>query len=303
MTVGGEPPLLTREDVRQLERFSLDSLDAITVGIVGQREGAGGGEGVDFADYRPYTHGDDLRRIDWHAFVRLRELVVKTAPRESRAYFSVLLDASRSMDLGEPNKLRYGRRLAALLGTVALLRSDAIQIQVLSDGNAVAGGQLDAPGMLAVLAFEVQQLPSGRTTQLERSMRMARISSAPQELAVLISDCLVPPDDLNGALRQLGQSATAATLLHVLDPAESSSALRGSIELQDRETGERLITTMTDELERRYLEHYREFLQSTQSACHANGIEYLPASTSVDPLELLLASGRRGMLMRARAGV
>jgi uncharacterized protein (DUF58 family) len=299
MTADVEPPLLTREDVRQLERFSLDSLEAINVGLVGQREGARRGEGVEFADYRAYTPGDDLRRIDWHVYARQHELVVKMAPRESRASLSVMLDASRSMDLGEPNKLRYGRRLTALLGTVALLRSDAIQVQVLSDGNAVAGGQLDAPGMLAALAFEVQQLPSGRTTQLERSVRRARISSAQQEVAVLISDCLVPPDDLNGALRQLSRSATAATLMHVLDPAEASPALRGSVELQDRETGQRLIATMTDDLERRYLEHYREFVEGTQAACRANGIHYLPASTSVDPLELLVETGRRGMLMQA----
>jgi uncharacterized protein (DUF58 family) len=302
MTEAAEAPLITREDVRQLERLTLESLEAINVGIVGQREGAGRGEGVEFADYRPYTPGDDLRRIDWHVFARLRELVIKSAPRESRASLSVMLDASRSMDLGEPNKLRYGRRLAALLGTVALLRSDEIQVQVLSDGNAVAGGQLDAPGMLAALAFEVAQLPSGRTTQLERSVRRARISSVPQEVAVLISDCLVPPDDLNGALRQLSQSATAATLLHVLDPAEASPALRGSVELQDRETGQRLIATMTDELERRYVEHYREFLEGTQAACRANGVRYLPASTSVDPLELLVESGRRGIVMRASTG-
>jgi uncharacterized protein (DUF58 family) len=302
MTADVEQPLLTREDVRQLERFSLDTLEAINVGLVGQREGASRGEGVEFADYRPYTPGDDLRRIDWHVFARQHELVVKMAPGESRASLSVMLDASRSMDLGEPNKLRYGRRLTALLGTVALLRSDAIQVQVLSDGNAVAGGQLDAPGMLAALAFEVAQLPSGRTTQLERSVRRARISSARQELAVLISDCLTPPDDLNGALRELGQSATAATLLHVLDPTEASPALRGSVELQDRETGQRLVATMTDELVHRYLEHYREFLEATQAACRANGIHYVPASTSVDPLELLVESGRRGVMMQARTG-
>ena len=302
MTQGVEPPLLTREDVRQLERLSLDSLEAINVGIVGQREGAGRGEGVEFADYRPYTPGDDLRRIDWHVFSRMRELVVKMAPSESRASLSVMLDASRSMDLGEPNKLRYGRRLAALLGTVALLRSDTVQVQLLSDGNAMAGGQLDAPGMLAALAFEVQQLPSGRTTQLERSVRRARISSVAQEVAVLISDCLVPPDDLNGALRQLSQSATAATVLHVLDPAEASPALRGSFELQDRETGQRLIATMNDELERRYSEHYRAFVEGTRAACRANGVGYLPASTSVDPLQLLVESGRRGLLLRASAG-
>jgi uncharacterized protein (DUF58 family) len=294
-------PLLSRADVDQLERLSLESLWAISAGMVGQRQGPGRGVGIEFADYRPYRPGDDLRRIDRHVFARIQELLIKTAPRESRIWLSVLVDASRSMDHGEPNKLWYARRMAALLGTVALLSADAVQVQLLSDGGAVAGGQLDAPGLLALLATELAELPAGRGTQLGASVEQAQLHGIRHDVSVLISDCLVPADDLAAALRQLGRAGATATLVHVMDPAEASPALSGSVELQDAETGQRLAATVTDLLEDRYATNYQEFVERTQAICRDARVGYVPASTSVDPLELLLAQAGRGVLAAQRA--
>src|ERR1700744_6244899 len=169
--MAGDPPLLDTSDVRQLERLSIASLSAIEAGFTGQREGpARTVAGLEFAEHRRYAPGDDLRRLDWSAYGRLRELLVKTAPSESRIWMSLLVDASRSMDAGEPNKLWYARRLAALLGTIALLRSDSVQVHMLADGRSIAGGRLDAAGMLSALAAEIARLPGGTPTELARSI-------------------------------------------------------------------------------------------------------------------------------------
>src|ERR1700760_3585169 len=134
--MAADPPLLSTGDVRKLERLSLTSLSAIEAGFTGQREGpTRTAAGIEFAEHRRYTPGDDIRRIDWGVYGRMRELLVKTAPSESRIWMSLMIDASRSMDAGEPNKLWYARRLAALLGTVALLRSDSVQVHMLADGR------------------------------------------------------------------------------------------------------------------------------------------------------------------------
>src|ERR1700742_4179811 len=102
--MAGEPPLLSNDDVRRLERLSIASLDAIEAGMTGQREGpARTAAGLEFAEHRRYTPGDDLRRIDWNAYGRLRELLIKNSPSESRIWLSLMIDASRSMDSGEPN--------------------------------------------------------------------------------------------------------------------------------------------------------------------------------------------------------
>jgi uncharacterized protein (DUF58 family) len=298
--MAGEPPLLSSDDVRRLQRLSIASLDAIEAGMTGQREGpARTAAGLEFAEHRRYTPGDDLRRIDWNAYGRLRELLIKTAPSESRIWLSEMIDASRSMDSGEPNKLWYARRLAALLGTVALLRSDSVQVHVLSDGGSIAGGRLDAAGMLTVLAQEIALLPAGTGTELARSVARSRAAGERTELGILISDCLVAPGDLERALSQLSRTARSAVLVHVLDPEEGRAGPIGGVELTDRETGERLRTLVTDQLRARLAERHEQFRARVQDACREAGVHYVAAPTTVDPLELLLETARTGRLLRS----
>jgi uncharacterized protein (DUF58 family) len=295
-------PLLSSEDVRRLERLSITSLHAIEAGLTGQREGpARTASGLEFAEHRRYAPGDDLRRIDWNVYGRLRELLVKTAPSESRIWLSAMIDASRSMDSGDPNKLWYARRFAALLGTVALLRSDSVQVHVLADGGSIAGGRVDAAGMVAVLAQEIARLPAGTATQLTGSVARSRAVGERTELGVLISDCLVAPGDLKAALSQLSRTARAAVLVHVLDPEEARAGPIGGVELTDRETGERLRTLVTDQLRERLSERYQQFRARVQAACQGAQVHYVPAMTTIDPLELLLDGAREGRLLRPTA--
>jgi uncharacterized protein (DUF58 family) len=301
--MAGEASLLTQDDVRQLERLSLASLDALNSGLTGQREGAGrSAGGVEFAENRRYAPGDDLRRIDWHAYGRLRELLVNTAPAQARLWLSILLDTSASMGSNRAGKLSYGRRLAALLGTVALLRSDAVQLQVISDAGAISGGRLDTSGMLGVLAQEAARLPTGQTTQLAASIARATIYAERTGLVVLISDCLVSGDELAAALEQLTRAARSAVLLHVLDPAEASAGPLGAVELRDSETGRRVRTVVTEQSRSRYAERYAAYRTETERRCRSAGVRYIPAVTDVDPLELLAEIARMGALIRPASG-
>ena len=197
-------PLLSAGDVRRLTRLAITAPGALQAGLIGPRPGPGRSTSqVEFAEHRRYVPGDDPRRIDWGAYGRLRELLVKTMPDPGRVTVSLMLDGSRSMDSGEPNKLHYGRRLTALLGAIALLRSDPVRVQMLADGDAVAGGLLAAPALIAILTSEIERLPAGTTTELARSVAAATIHGTQVELAILISDCLVAPADLAAALSRL----------------------------------------------------------------------------------------------------
>lgn len=293
-----EPPLLDGATVRALERLTLVSLDAIVAGFAGQREGRAGGPGIEFSDYRPYAPGDDLRWIDWNVYRRLHELLIKVSPAEGHITVDLLIDASRSMDYGSPNKLRQARALAAALGTVALLRSDAVRAWVLSDGEAQSGELMDAPRMLVPLADEVQMLPSGRRTDLPESIRaFRRARSGTSDLAILITDAIVPPDSLREALRELTASALAVALLHVVDPTEVDPRVRGVVELRDRETGERLELTLTDSVSGAYRRRFDDFLLGVVSACDAARARYVRAPTDVAPLDVLADAARSAGLV------
>jgi uncharacterized protein (DUF58 family) len=290
--------LLDGETVRVLERLSLVSLDAIVVGVTGRRDGPSGGVGLEFADYRPYVPGDDMRRIDWNVYQRLREVLVKVAPAEGHIEIDLLIDSSRSMDFGAPNKLDHARRIAAALGTVGLLRSDTVRAWSLSDGGAEAGGRLDAPGMLLILADEVQRLPAGRGTDLAASLRAYRRGAQPTDLAILISDAMVAPDQLAESLAELSSAARATGFVHVIDNDEAAPPQRGPVELRDQETGQRVELTLTAPVYARYQERFERFCRAVEEACDAARVTYVRAPTDVSVLDLLSESARVAGLVR-----
>jgi uncharacterized protein (DUF58 family) len=301
---GERTGLLDRGDIAALERLSLESLDAIVAGLVGEREASGRTAGFEFADYRPYVAGDDVRRIDWNIYARLHELHVRTSPQEASLWLSVLLDASRSMDSGVPNKLFYGRRLAALLGAVALLRDDAVEVHTLSDGASADSGGFDSGSdVLGAMVEELERLPAGRSTDLRESIRRAATSGWQPEVAVLISDGLVPHEELAAAALELARSARSATFVHVSDPAGTRPDWAGSTLLLDSETGQRIDATITPEVQQRYAERYARLSVEIARQCRANGVRYVKADTSVDPLDFLIARAReRSLLQTAPAG-
>ncbi len=290
--------LLDGEDIRALERLSLDSLEALVAGLFGRREGPGSSAGFEFTDYRRYIPGDDIRRIDWNLYARLHELHVRTAPREASLWLSVMLDASRSMESGEPDKLAWGRRLAVLLGAVALLRDDAVEIHTLSDGQSASTGNFDSGGrVLGAMMAQLEGLPAGRRTDLARSIRGARLSGLRPELAVLITDGLVAPAELEPALAELAGSARSATLVHLRNPADSVIGWEGSTLLVDAETGRRIDALITPDAQERYAERHRQAAIELERLCGSRGVRYILADTAIDALDFLFAGARRERLL------
>ena len=301
MTDQTTEPLISSDDIRALEHLTLDSLDALLGGIGIRQGGPGRTGGFEFADYRRYTEGDDVRRIDWSVYARLRELHVRTPPQETRLALAILLDASASMDFGQPSKLRYAQRLAALLGTLALMRTDTVQVHTLYDGDAVTGGLHDTGGMLGPLVHELAEIPSGRTTDLASSVRRAREQGADTGMAVLISDALTPLAQLDAALHELARDARSPVLLHVVDATDATAGPSGPAALIDGETGQRLELDVTEDTRMRYAERYARFRGEVERSCRAERVRYLEVSTSVDPLTLLLENARTAALLMPRS--
>jgi uncharacterized protein (DUF58 family) len=284
--------------VRQLERLSLAGVEAIVRGFGGQRAGAGRARGLEFVDYRRYTPGDDLRNIDWNVYARLRELMVKTSPSEGHVALALLLDGSASMGRGGSSKFRLAQELAAALGTVALLGSDVIAVDVLADGAAQAGARLAAAYLVPELIAELGTLPRGTRTDLTASLREQRRAGAPADLAVLISDGLVDPADLETALSELAASGAAATLVHIVD-AEAPELPDGPVEIEDAETGERMVVELTAELRQAYEERRGAADDEVRELCGGRGVLYLRAASDVLALDLVFGAARDAGLVTA----
>jgi uncharacterized protein (DUF58 family) len=281
-------PLLDAETVRQLERLRLRSLTAVIAGLSGERQGTPRAARVEFSDHRPYTPGDELRRVDWNVYARLRQLIVKVGPQEGRLSLALLVDTSRSMRFGEPSKWRHAQRLAACIGAVALLRGDAAQVFAAGDGRVQALARLDGPRQMLGLAAELETLPEAVATGLAECLRDLRRSSGDPDLAVLISDMSVPADETDAAISLLAGSARAASLIHVVAPQERDTVLRGPVELRDAESGRTVSATLTDQAAAAYRDRFADFAAGIELRCRREGVGYVRADTDVEPLDALI---------------
>src|SRR5215475_13046149 len=130
MSVATEP-LLPPELLAQLERLELVSRKIFRGRLKGERRSTRKGQSVEFADFRSYVPGDDLRFIDWNTYARLDRLFLKMFLEEEDLHFHALVDSSRSMEFGTPTKLEYAKQLAAALGFIGLVRGDRVRIETL----------------------------------------------------------------------------------------------------------------------------------------------------------------------------
>src|SRR3954452_11780664 len=126
-------PLLTPEFLARLEQLELVSRKIFLGRMKGERRSKRKGQSVEFADYRNYVVGDDLRHLDWNLYARLDRLFLRLFMEEEDLHFTVLLDNSLSMDFGAPTKLHYARQVAAALGFIGLTNMDRVAIEVFND--------------------------------------------------------------------------------------------------------------------------------------------------------------------------
>src|SRR5271165_387203 len=127
------PPLLEPQFLARLEQLELVSRKIFLGRMKGERRSKKKGQSVEFADYRNYVVGDDLRFLDWNLYARLDRLFLRLFMEEEDLHFTILLDNSLSMDFGSPSKLHYARQVAAALGFIGLVNMDRVIIEAFND--------------------------------------------------------------------------------------------------------------------------------------------------------------------------
>jgi hypothetical protein len=227
----------------------------------------------------------------------LREIVVKASPAEGHVDLALLLDGSRSMDDGTPSRFRYAQEFGAMLGTVALLGSDVVGVHMLADGASWTGARLAAPHLVSELIEDVGRLPRGERTDLAASLREYRRGSEPADLTVLLSDGLAEPAALEEAVGELSGSGRGAAFVHLVESDAALAALDGAFELEDRETGERLVVEVTPRVRATYEERAGTVTAALRDHCADHGVTYVRAPTDVPPLDLLFGAGRDSRLV------
>ncbi len=285
----------TPEFLAQLERLSLLSRRVFRGSVKGERRSPRRGHSVEFADYRQYGVGDDLRYVDWNIYGRLDRLHVKLFVDEEDLCLHLLVDGSASMGFGTPAKLEYAARLAGALGFVGLVSFERVGVGILrervSEGWPPTRGRNQAVNMLNFLTG----LRAAGRTSLNDALADYAVRSREAGLAVVLSDFLDPGGFENG-VRALLERRFDVHLVHLLDPAEMNPTLAGDLRLEDVETGELRDLTVDAEAIRAYRDRLYQFLERIETFCRTKEIGYHRVITDT-PVEEFVMAQLRGRVL------
>ncbi len=290
------PYLLPPQFLRKLEQATLASRQILAGRTKGDRRSARRGTSVEFADFRSYVPGDDLRYLDWNAYARLQRLFLKMFLEEEDLHVYVLLDTSRSMNFGEPTKFHWGRQAAAALSYLALCSGDRVQLLGHAQGRGETSRLFRGRGMASDLFTWLHQREPDGNTALAQAVRGLQALAPAPGLTFLISDLLTP--EWEPSLARLAAGRGECCVLHLLTPEEYEPTAQGDLKLVDSENGETREITAGPRVLRQYREERDAFLQAVRATCHRYGFSYLFARTDESVEDVILKSLRRMQVVR-----
>lgn len=286
-----EEKLFDAEFWNHLHRVRLAEGQRMSGGRSGGRRSAARGSSVEFADFREYIPGDDIRRIDWNAYGRMDRLYVKLFMQEQEGIYTIVADTSASMNYGSPSKAVAASRLAGAFGYVALHAQDRVRLaSVYSRLPAEPQAKVE-PGLTGMQSLhryldQVQRLSYEGQTDLWNSIR--KISFPRRGCTIILSDFMdkgADPshmDTIAQVLKYLRFQKQDIVLLCIAAEEELHPAFQGTVSLVDEETKEELKVTMTEKLLSEYgkqVEKYHTELQRLARRYQARWMEVTNTET------------------------
>ncbi len=280
--------------------------------IKGERRSTKRGTSIEFADYRDYARGDDLRRVDWNVYARLERPFVKLLEEEEDLAVHLLLDISRSMDFGAPagsdagadgraaaqHKLRYAQRVAAALGYIALGAGDRLTVALLRDqGQTAQFGPVRGRGNALRLLRFLEDAQPGGSTDLDAALQAYALGTRRAGLLFLLSDLFSPAGYRQGLSQAQGRGYEVS-VLHLLAPDELDPPLAGDLRLIDAETAQPQDVSLDGSLRELYRRRVAAWRDEIEAYCLKRGIHYVPVVTSTEWDELVLYHLRQKHLVK-----
>ncbi len=276
----------------RLESLSLLARQLVRSRHRSQRRSVQRGASVEFAEYRPFVSGDDWRYIDWNAFARWRQLVLKLFVEEEDLHVHLLLDCTRSMDWGRPVKFDYARQLIAGLAYITLANLDRAAVVPLGAEDY----QLWPPSrgrhrFLQLLRYLAHCPLADAPARLEDAARRWVATQPRRGMVIWCGDLFGA--DLQDALRALDRlrySRHEVAVIQVRDRDESEAGEPGEYEVEDCETGAVEKVIVDSAMARRYRERFAEYQESIRRYCRTYRIPLLQVSTELSVADLITRS-------------
>jgi uncharacterized protein (DUF58 family) len=233
------------------------------------------GSSVEFAEYRKYVPGDDLRRLDWRAYGRSDRFYVKEFEADTNLRCCLVLDTSGSMDFGSTGitKIEYARRLAGALGYLALLQGDAIGLSCGADGIVRNVPPRRNPAHLTTVFDILEQAKPQNETQLAPVLHELAETIRQRALIIILSDFFVEPELLRECFQHLRFRKHDVAAFHLLDPQELSFTFRRPMRFIDMEGGPAVFAE-PNEIADRYHKVLAEYLAQIKQIMLESAMDY-----------------------------
>ena len=284
--------LLSPALLKKLDALSLQAKRAFTGSSKGEKRSTKRGSSVEFADFRAYNMGDDIRRIDWNAYGRFEKLYLKMFLEEEDLDITILIDASLSMSFGNPTKLRSALEIAGAVGYIGLANYDRVGAAVFDTSiRAWFPPTRGRGGIGGLLQFLERQEAAGAADLAATAKRVA-MQARRSGIVFVISDFLYP-EGYQAGLKTLAARGFEVTAIQVLDRKELEPDVLGDLKLVDVETGTFKEVSVTDALLRTYKRNLENYTANLRAFCLRYGMNYLLVANDT-PVETVVTRLLRG---------
>lgn len=303
------PPVVFDDATRRkLEQLMLSASRVRAGAMKGERRSIKRGASIEFADYRDYSPGDDLRRLDWNIFARLQRPLTKLFEDEEDLAVHVLIDASASMnypvaaDEGVPtdpetHKFTFARRLAAGIGYISLLSNDRFSAAALNGRGVMRFGPARGRGYGIRLLSYINDLETGGALALTAALKSYAVAVKQAALVLVISD-LFSSDGWVDGLTTLQAKGCEIVLIHTLAAAELDPPLAGDLRLVDSETGAAQEVSLDEGMRDLYRRRVEAWRDDIRAECVRRAIHYVPVVTSAAWEKVILYDLRRAGVVK-----
>lgn len=289
--------LLDPEFLTRIERLEIISRKIFAGKMRGERRSKRRGESVEFADYRNYVVGDDLRFLDWNIYARLDRLFLKLFLEEEDLHVSILIDTSKSMAWGKPEKLLYAKRIAAALAYIGLSNFDRVSLYAYADGiERELMGMRGKRNMAKVMEFLTAAKGDG-ISNLAAACKHYAVRH-PQPGVLLVLSDFFEKGGFDQGLRYLLGRNFDLYCVQILSPDEVNPPLVGDLRLRDVEDDDIAEVTVSQALLNRYKQTLRAYCESLREYCTRRGVSYLFTTTEVGFDQMVLSYLRQRGLLR-----
>ncbi len=279
-----DPLVLSR-----LSGFPLFARRPMQGNVSGRHPSPHRGSSVEFAEYRKYVAGDDLRRLDWRAFGRSDRYYIKEFEADTNLRCCLVVDTSGSMEFGSAgvSKLEYARRIAGAIGNLAIQQGDAVGLSCVAKGLVRNIPPRRNPAHLKTLFDVLEHIKPQGDTQLADVLHELAETIRQRALIVILSDLFIDPELLRGCFQHLRFRKHDVAVFHLLDPRELSFTFHRPMRFLDMEGGPALFAE-PNEIADRYHKALGTYLDQLHQIVLESAVDYHRVSLDEDYEQVLI---------------